>query len=177
MEFSVTKIVWEYGEKYGDVFYPHTLSDLQKKIKELDSWGRKNDYPFLIGIHFTDESYLGLTVGHDLSYMEFYSYISEKAEQRQGPYYLVNPEGDIDEFIFIYYMASHSDIETTKMIPQYESLQAVYHYVVHKAFPPFIRFDDNEVNKNFICTACQDNCLNRLSYTIAKYDNKIYPNR
>ncbi|SRR6266496_402046 len=152
--FSVEKIEWEYGEQYGYVFYPQAFVDLQSKIDELHSWGKTHNYPFLIILHFYDTSiYLGFTVGHEYSFMEFaYDVDAEKGKGR-GPFYLVNPQGNPSEIIPIYYMASQSMLDTTKMLHYDQVLAAVYFFVNHQMFPYFITFDQEEVNQMFIVSS------------------------
>lgn len=147
MSFFCEKIVWEYGEKYGHVFYPQTIDEFKKKVTELDLWGRKKSYPFLIAAFFTDNTYLAFTVSHDYSLLEF-SYALD--EGSKGLFYVVNPMGDRNHIVPIYYMSSYTEPDTTKMLPFQCVLSAVYHYVEKKIFPAFITFDDEEVNRKFV---------------------------
>jgi hypothetical protein len=146
-EFFVEKIIWEFGEDYGHVYHPENLLDLKEKIDELDAWGRGRDYPFFIEMHLTDHSYLGFTVAHKYSLLEF-GY--NGGHSKKGPFYLHNPDGNINELIPIYYFASYSEPDTTRMLPLEQVLEAVFHYVEHRTFPSFIQFDVDEINKKFV---------------------------
>jgi hypothetical protein len=141
--FFAKELIWEYKNAY----YPKNILDLKGKIEELDAWGREKNYPFLLELHLTNDSHLGFTVSHDYSLIEF-GY-SDKGKQK-GPFYLVNPDGNRDEIIPIYYFGSYTEPDTTRMLPFQKVLEAVYFYVEHKKFPSFIQFDDEEVNKKFV---------------------------
>ena len=144
MSFYVKKIVWEYGEKFGDVFYPNNILDLKEKIKELDLLGRKKNYPFLISLVLDDQNIsLSFTVGHRYSLIEF-------IYDRSGPIYIFNPEGNENEHIDFYYWASHSVADTNKMIFQEKVLEAIYYFIENKMFPLFIKLDDDEANKQWV---------------------------
>lgn len=146
-EFFVEKLIWEYGEDYGHVYYPRDLPDLKKKIEELDTWGQEKDYPFLIEMRLTDHSHVGFSVAHEYSFVEFgYRDNGEK----KGPVYLTNPDGNVDELVPIYYFASYTEPDTTKMLPLQQVLEAIYHFVKHGSFPSYIEFNDEETNKKFV---------------------------
>ncbi len=149
--FFVKKMEWERGEEYGDVLYPRTFSEFQAKIQDFDAWGKENNYPFLVIIHFDDLTlYLAFTVGHYYSLMEFAYDVDFESKKFQGPFYLVNPQGDVDEIVPIYYMGSYTEPDTTRMLPQERVLEAVYYFVTHKMFPSFIEFNEEEVNAKYV---------------------------
>lgn len=145
--FAVEKIIWEYGADYGHVYYPENALDLKTKIDELDAWGRERNYPFFIEMHLTDDSHLGFTVSHEYSLLEF-GYDEEY--DKKGPFYLCNPDGNTSELVPIYYFASYSEPDTTRMLPLQQVLEAVFHYVEYRTFPSFIQFDDEDVNNRFV---------------------------
>jgi hypothetical protein len=155
----VSKLTWEYGEEYGHVYYPETLVDLQGKIAALNDWGKEKEYSFMIAALLTDGSYLGFTVGHQYSLVEF-TYICDG--NLEGPFYLSNPDGHTDEIIPVYIGASHTEPDTTRMYPLQQVLEAIYHYVEHRTFPSFIQFDSERVNKQFVISADLDSSFDKL---------------
>jgi hypothetical protein len=151
MHCAVRSIVWEFGPKYGHIFYPSSLLDLQGKIAELDASGLARNYSFLISVEFFDDTWhLAFTVGHELSYLEFGYKRDSTANRGEGPFYLFNKEASQDGFVPIYYMASHSDIEYEKLLPKQQVLDAVYYFISNCRFPDYIVFDDAEVNNRFV---------------------------
>ena len=147
VEFFVKKMIWEYGENYGHIYFPKSLLDLKEKLGELDNWGRQKNYPFLLILYLADGSRLGFTVSHEYSLVEF-GY--DDNGKLKGPFYLVNPDGNTHETIPIYYLGSYTEPDTTRMLPLQKVLEAVYFYVEYKKFPAFIQFNDERVNKKFV---------------------------
>jgi hypothetical protein len=82
--------------------------------------------------------------------MEFAYKLDEHLSQLEGPFYLVNEAGNVHEIIPVYYMASYTEPDTTKMLPVEKVLDAIYYFVVHKQFPSFIKFNAEEVNHRFV---------------------------
>ena len=66
MRYFVEKLVWEYGEHYGDVYYPQNDEQCRAKLRELDSHALINHLPIAIEIFFRDDSVVGIIVGHQL---------------------------------------------------------------------------------------------------------------
>ncbi len=147
--FFVSKLTWEYGEEYGHVYYPTNMVDLRKKISELNEWGLKKGYPFFIMMQLTDGSFLGFTVAHEYSFVEFNF---NNAGNLEGPYHLLNTNGNVDEIVPVYYGASHTEPDTTKMLPIKQVLEAIYHYVQYRIFPSKIQFSSEVANKKFVST-------------------------
>lgn len=150
MGCSVRKIEWEFGEKYGHVFFPSSIIDLKEKIAELDSWGVKNDYSFLIVVYFADKTlHLAFTVGNEQSYLEFMYDVDRSTNRGKGPYYLYNSSNK-KGVTPIYYMASHAEVSLEKTMPKQDVLNAVYYFILHCSFPPYIVLDDSEANEKFV---------------------------
>ena len=122
-----------------------------RKLVELDTWARTNDYPFLIQMRFDDKRLcLGLTVGSTHAILEFIYACDVEGSDRPGPCYVVNPLGDVDEIVPIYYWGHWTEPDTTKMLPQDQVLEAVLHFAEFKQFPPNVTFNDDEANRRFV---------------------------
>jgi hypothetical protein len=151
ISFLVSKLEWEKGVEFGQVFYPENITELQTKIEELHQWARNRHYPFLIAITFIDESlYLGFTIGHQYSLIEFICDIDRTKKTWNGPFYLKNSEGKSNEIIPISYRGTYTESDTTKMLPQAQVLDAVYTFIQQGVFPVFIQLDDDDINHRFI---------------------------
>lgn len=151
-EFIIEKLDWEYGEKYGHVFYPKNEKELLDKIDELDQLSTQKDYPHLIRAHFRNGNYrIGFTVGHEWSFLEFvYLKHNNEFHSSMGHFYLENQEGCRDEIIPVYLMSSYTEPDTTKMLPKKKVIDAFLFFVKNEKFPPFIKLDENKANETFV---------------------------
>ena len=148
VSFYVKKIVWEYGEKFGDVFYPNNILDLKEKIKELDSLGKKDSYPFFIFIDFNeDDLSLSFSIGDKHSCMEF---VYKSKEKNNRANYLYNTDGDINVDFEFSYFSSYSITNMMRTFPQEKVLEAIYYFIENKIFPSFINFEDEETNEQWV---------------------------
>lgn len=149
--FFVDNITWEYGKKYGHVFYPKNMQELQDKIQELHTVFEQKQQPSLIAMLFTVPIfYLGFSIGYELSYMEFSFRYDQKYKSWTHPHYLKNDLYSEDDFIPISYFASESYTPKTHFFPYEEVLNGIFNFIENRKFPKKLVWDDLKDMQPFI---------------------------
>ena len=154
MSLAVQKIVWEYGEQYGHVFYPKNKEEFDDKLRELDASGMQQGYPFFVEIFFVDDSHIGMMVGHELSCFYFGIFVSEEemtsgSRTRYDAHYDSRKDGNT---IYLEYSfkGDHGEKTLAELLPKEQIFKAVDQYIETQRLPSYILFGREEFVKNYI---------------------------
>jgi hypothetical protein len=151
--FFITKITWEYGERYGHVFYPNNITAFQHKIQELHRFFEQKQQPSMVAISFTDPTlYLGFSVGYELSCIEFSCHYNEQRKVWTHPCYLKNDCYSEEDFIIISYFSSESYIRKNQFFSYKEVFDGIFYFIENRRFPKNFIWDSPEDMNSFITT-------------------------
>jgi hypothetical protein len=145
MSFFVTKMEWEYGEKYGHVFYPHNMQEFKNKLEELDQKAISDKYPFYVDVYCANDTIIGITVGHQQSVFRLFELLEKgKQDKYVLDWHFVDSQSGF--YIEHYYRGVLSEIESQQLLPKINALKALFYYVEIQKLPSYIKL----TRQNFI---------------------------
>ncbi len=154
MSYFVKKIGWDYGELYGDVFYPRNQKEFQAQLQELELRAVQKNYPFYVELEFEDDSYIGFIVGHALSCFDFGIFTADDHQavncrtQFDSHY---DPLVDHPKMMIEYsFKADHGEKYVPELLPREQILQAIYQYIETQKLPAYILLQKQAIIDRYI---------------------------
>ncbi|WP_110514337.1 hypothetical protein [Herpetosiphon llansteffanensis] len=154
MTYFVKKIEWEYGESYGDVFYPRNQAEFQAQLQALELQALQKNYPFYVELAFEDACYIGFIVGHALSCFNFGIFTADDHQavncrtQFDSHY---DPQVDHPEIMIEYsFKADHGETSMPELLPREQILQAIDQYIETQKLPAYIRLSKQSIIDRYI---------------------------
>jgi hypothetical protein len=150
--FFVEKMEWEYGEKYGHVFYPKNLEEFQNKLDELDKKSLHNGKPFYVEILCINSTEMGVILGHNSSVLHFGEILSKDENPGERDSRLDFHLVDSNNFFYIEYSyrGAWSEAESKQLLPKSDVLKAVYQYIETQKLPSYIKFTRQDFNDKYV---------------------------
>ncbi len=146
MVCTVTKMTWEYGEKYGHVYVPHDLEDFARNLHYLHVYALHTNYPFYLHIYFTNSTFIGIILGLDASVFDFGELVFDTATGEHDLRSITcawTATEDI-EWREFYYGGSLSNLPPQQFVPLNTVLHALMYYAEHLILLPSVPIQDAE---------------------------------
>ena len=153
MSFEVEKLVWEYGERYGHAFFPHTSEEFRLMLDNLDAKGTKGERPFYVETYFTNDTFVGLIVGGIYSCLDFGVAVSELHLTPSRTLLDVHFDAENRAFEGYYqysFKADHGELDAARALPKDMAMKALRNYARNGIFPSNIEFTRKEFNAHYV---------------------------